>query len=83
MSQIRDSPNFEGHVPVFIYPRNRVAQLHPQTLDFLFIASTAGKALVKVKIALRLAVYSQLVLHGVKPLKTHDQRRFSIELLLY
>jgi hypothetical protein len=27
LSQIRDSPNLEGQVPVFISPRNRVAQL--------------------------------------------------------
>jgi hypothetical protein len=36
--QIRDSPNLEGHVPVFISPRNRVAQLYPQALDSLFVA---------------------------------------------
>jgi hypothetical protein len=29
LSQIRDSPNLEGKVPVFISPRNRVAQLYP------------------------------------------------------
>jgi hypothetical protein len=32
--QIRDSPNMEGQVPVFIFPRKRVARLYPQTLDF-------------------------------------------------
>jgi hypothetical protein len=30
LSQIRDSPNLEGQVPVFISPRNRVARLYPQ-----------------------------------------------------
>jgi hypothetical protein len=30
--QIWDSPNLEGQVPVFISPRNRVAQLYPQAL---------------------------------------------------
>jgi hypothetical protein len=39
LSQIRDSPNLEGQVPVFIYPRNRVAQLYPQALGSLFVAS--------------------------------------------
>jgi hypothetical protein len=39
LSQIRDSPNLEGQVPVFISPRNRVAQLYPQALVSLFIAS--------------------------------------------
>jgi hypothetical protein len=37
--QIRDFPNLEGHVPVFISPMNRVAQLYPQALGSLFVAS--------------------------------------------
>jgi hypothetical protein len=37
--QIRDSPNLKGQVPVFISPRKRVAQLYPQTLGSLFVAS--------------------------------------------
>jgi hypothetical protein len=39
LSQIRDSPNLEGHVPVFISPRNRVAQLYPQAMGSIFVAS--------------------------------------------
>jgi hypothetical protein len=39
LCQIRDSPNLEGQVPVFICPRNRVAQLYPQPLGSLFFAS--------------------------------------------
>jgi hypothetical protein len=31
-------PNLEGHVPRFISPMNKVAQLYPQTLDSLFVA---------------------------------------------
>jgi hypothetical protein len=27
-----DSPNLEGHIPVFISSRNKVAQLYPQAL---------------------------------------------------
>jgi hypothetical protein len=38
-SQIRNSPNMEGHVPVFISPRNRVVRLYPQALGSLFFAS--------------------------------------------
>jgi hypothetical protein len=38
LSQIRDSPNLEGQVPVFISPRNRVARLYPQALGSLFVA---------------------------------------------
>jgi hypothetical protein len=39
LSQIEDSPNLEGQVPVLISPRNRVAQLHPQALGSLFVCS--------------------------------------------
>jgi hypothetical protein len=39
LSQIRDSPNLEDQVPVYISPRNRVAQLYPQALGSLFVAS--------------------------------------------
>jgi hypothetical protein len=30
--------NLDGQVPVFISPRNRVAQLYPRALDSLFVA---------------------------------------------
>jgi hypothetical protein len=39
LSQIRDFPNLEGQVPVFIPPRNRVAWLYPLALGSLFVAS--------------------------------------------
>jgi hypothetical protein len=39
LSQIQDSPNLEGQVTVSISPRNRVAQLYPQTLGSIFVAS--------------------------------------------
>jgi hypothetical protein len=32
------SPNLEGQTPVFISPRNTVAQLYPQALVSLFVA---------------------------------------------
>jgi hypothetical protein len=35
LSQIRDFPNLEGHVTVFISPRNRVAQLYSEALGSL------------------------------------------------
>jgi hypothetical protein len=38
LSQIRDSPNLEGQVPVFMSPRNRVALLNSQALGSLFVA---------------------------------------------
>jgi hypothetical protein len=31
---IWDSPNLEGQIPVFISPRNRVAQLYPRELNY-------------------------------------------------
>jgi hypothetical protein len=39
LSQIRGSHNLDGQVPVFIIPRNRLAQLNPQALGSLFVAS--------------------------------------------
>jgi hypothetical protein len=39
LSQIRDSPNLEGQVPVFISLGNRVVQLYPQALGSIFVAS--------------------------------------------
>jgi hypothetical protein len=39
ISQIRDSPNLEGQVAVFISPRNGVARLYPQARCSLFVAS--------------------------------------------
>jgi hypothetical protein len=38
LSQVQDPPNLDDQVPVFISPRNRVAQL-TQALDFLLVAS--------------------------------------------
>jgi hypothetical protein len=39
LSQIRDSPNLKGQVPVFISPRNRMARLYPQALGSLLVSS--------------------------------------------
>jgi hypothetical protein len=39
LPQIRDSFNLEGQVPVFISPRNRVAQLYPRALSSIFVSS--------------------------------------------
>jgi hypothetical protein len=39
LSQIEESPNLEGNVPVCISPRNREAQLYPQALGSLFVAT--------------------------------------------
>jgi hypothetical protein len=39
LSQIRDSPNLEGQVPIFISLRNRVTRLYSQALGSLFVAT--------------------------------------------
>jgi hypothetical protein len=39
LSQIRDSPQLEGQIPVFISPRKRVSRLYPQALGSLFVVS--------------------------------------------
>jgi hypothetical protein len=42
---IWDSPNLEGQVPVFISPRNRVAQIYPRALCSLSVASYDSRGL--------------------------------------
>jgi hypothetical protein len=37
--QIQDTPNLQGQAPIFISPRNRVAQLYPEPVGSLFVAS--------------------------------------------
>jgi hypothetical protein len=54
---IWDSPNLEGQVPVFISPRNRVAQLYPRALGSLFVTSYdsqgyGGVILTRVELSL-------------------------------
>jgi hypothetical protein len=39
LSEIRDSPNLEGQISVFMSPWNKVAQFYPQALGSLFVAS--------------------------------------------
>jgi hypothetical protein len=39
LPHIRDFPDLEDLVPVFVLPRNRVAQFYPQALGSLFVAS--------------------------------------------
>jgi hypothetical protein len=46
--QIRDYPNLETQVPVVISPRDRVAQLYPQALEFSFRRLLQLRAMVKV-----------------------------------
>jgi hypothetical protein len=93
-SHIRDSSNVQGQVPVFISPSDRVAQLHPQALGSLFVASYDSQGYsggiptcfhtdvtnfeVKVKVALRLAVYRQSFRLGTRHPEDHDQRFFQL-----
>jgi hypothetical protein len=40
LSQLRDSPDLKGQFPILISPQYRVAQLYPQALGSLFVASS-------------------------------------------
>jgi hypothetical protein len=42
LSQYWDCPNLEGQVPVFMSPRNRVAQLYPQGLGLLLLSNQSN-----------------------------------------
>jgi hypothetical protein len=48
LSHIRDSPNLEGQVPVFISPRNRVARLYPRHWVPFSSPPTTRRAAVEV-----------------------------------
>jgi hypothetical protein len=48
LSLIRDSPNLEDQVPVFISPRNRVAQLYPKHLVPFLSPSMTYRVTVEV-----------------------------------
>jgi hypothetical protein len=48
LSQIRDSPNLVGQVPVFISPRNRVAQYTPRYWVPFSSPPTTRRAMVEV-----------------------------------
>jgi hypothetical protein len=48
LSHIRDSPNLEGQVPIFISPRKRVDQLYPQALVSFPSPPTTRTATVEV-----------------------------------
>jgi hypothetical protein len=72
---------------IYIFQQHGGPVIRPP-LGSLFVASyfpsvrtNISPFKVKVKVTLRLAVYSQSVRLGVKPLETHDQTFFSIELL--
>jgi hypothetical protein len=44
LSRIQESPNLEGQVPIFISPRNRVAQLYPQELGSLLLYESQSQS---------------------------------------
>jgi hypothetical protein len=48
LSQIRNFPNLEGQVPVFISPRNRMAQLYPHSPVPFSSPPTPDRATVEV-----------------------------------
>jgi hypothetical protein len=88
LSQIRDSPNLEGQVNVFISPEQGGTVISPGS-GFLFRRLLRLARLrwrystppphgifisgIRVRVTLRLAVYRKSVRLGDKPLETHDQ----------
>jgi hypothetical protein len=48
LSQVLDSPNLEGQVPLFISPRNSLARLYPQALGSLFVVYYDRRSTVEV-----------------------------------
>jgi hypothetical protein len=45
-------PNLEAQVPVFISPRNKVAQLYPRALGSLFVTSYDSQGVADLKLKL-------------------------------
>jgi hypothetical protein len=76
LSQIWDSPNVKGHVPVLVSPRNKVGQLYPQALGLsnsftcYYMMYPYWTVKVKVKVILRTTVSRPGVRH---PFGTRDQ----------
>jgi hypothetical protein len=46
--------NLEGHIPVYISPRNRVAQLYPWVLGSLLVASQGNGGSILTRLHMRL-----------------------------
>jgi hypothetical protein len=72
------SPNLEGHVPIFISSRKRVAQLHPQALGSLSATSYDSQGYgggirtsLYAAVTLRLEFYRISVHLRVKPHEFH------------
>jgi hypothetical protein len=77
LPQIRDSPNLEGQVPIFISPRDKVTQLYPQALGSLFVASYDTQGYSEGILSRLHAGYSQkmdlFICHQFPPF-SHSQR---------
>jgi hypothetical protein len=76
---IWESSNLGDQVPTFISPRNRVAQLYPQPLSSLFVASydarrDGGGILTRLHTGIN--VYSTVYIHVIHELKTRFVRLF-------
>jgi hypothetical protein len=66
LSQTRDFPNLEGRVFIFISPRNRVAQLYPQALGSLFVASYESQGYGGgIRPRLHTGVHDQFLLNNI------------------
>jgi hypothetical protein len=84
-------PNLEGQVPVFISPKNRVAQIYSRALGSLFsplmtrrakvevfyLASTQDKGQVEVEVNLQPTVSRPVCLGAGIPSGSHDWISFN------
>jgi hypothetical protein len=80
---IWDSPNYEGQVPVFIFTRNRVAQLYPRALGSLsspLATRSATETEVEEEINLRPTVSRPVCFDVRHPSGTRDQFLFLLEI---
>jgi hypothetical protein len=81
---IWDSPNLEGQVPVFISPRNRVAQLYSQALGYIFVASYDSQGYgggILTRLHTGFTVCQSHIMTVRRPSETRDQFFFLLQIL--
>jgi hypothetical protein len=59
LSALRPTPNLEDQVSAFMFPRNRMAQLHPQVSDSLSVAFYVSQGYIEIS---EESIYGSIVL---------------------
>jgi hypothetical protein len=76
-------PNMEGQIPVFMFPRNRVAQLYPWALGCLFVFSYDSHGYGG---GILISLHRPIEMHGnwsaLNILDTHSARNTSPEMFI-